>query len=189
MEFLAVILVCAAAFGVCFFLDKGFTSLFRGKAEHKTGLSVRQSKRYASFGLILCVVGIAALFQGMSAGWLLPVGGGVLLLLGAGLVIFYLTFGIFYDTDTFVLTTFGKRSTTYRYEQIQGQQLYVSYGTVILELYMCDGRTVQLQSKMEGMYAFLDKAFDAWLRQKGMRVEDCPFYDPQNSCWFPPMEV
>lgn len=189
MEVLIVVLVCAAVFGVCFLLDKGFTSVFRGKAEHKTGLSVRQSKRYASFGLILAVVGVAALFQGGSAGWLLPVGGSVLLLLGAALVTYYLTFGIFYDTDTFVLTTFGKRSTTYRYDQIKGQQLYISYGTVIIELHMCDGRTVQLQSKMEGAYPFLDKAFEAWLRQTGRHREDCPFHDPENSCWFPQVEV
>lgn len=188
MDFLIVILICAAVFGVCFLFDKGFSALFRGKAEHKTGLSVRLSKRYASFGLILGVVGIAALFQGTSAGWLLAVGGGVLLLLGVALVIYYMSFGIFYDTDTFVLTTFGKRSTIYRYEQIRGQQLYISYGNVIVELHMTDGRTVQLQSGMEGAYPFLDYAFEAWLRQKGMTVQQCPFHDPDKSCWFPQFE-
>lgn len=188
MEIVIVFAVCAAVFGICFLLDKGFSAAFRGKAEHKTGLSVRQSKRYASFGLILCVVGIAALFQGNASGWLLPAGGGVLLILGAALVVYYLTFGIFYDTDTFVLTTFGKRSTTYRYEQIAGQQLYISYGHVIVELHMCDGRTVQLQSGMDGVYVFLDRAFEAWLRQKGMEKEQCSFYDPDNSCWFPPIK-
>lgn len=184
-----VIAVCATVFGVCFLLDKGFTTVFRGKKEHMTGMAVRQSKRYGSFGLILGVIGIAAIFQGTKNGWLLPLGGGILLFLGVGLVVFYMTFGIFYDTDTFILTTFGKRSVTYRYAQIKGQQLYVSYGTVILELYMDDGRTVQLQSKMDGAYVFLDKAFEAWLRQTGRTLEDCPFYDPANSCWFPPMEV
>lgn len=188
MEILAVILICAAVFGICFLLDKGFAALFRGKAEHKTGLSVRLNKRYASFGLILCVVGIAALFQGTSAGWLLPAGGVVLLVLGVALVIYYMSFGVFYDTDTFVLTTFGKRSTTYRYDQIQGQQLFISYGNVIVELHMTDGRTVQLQSGMEGAYPFLDKAFDAWMRQKGLTVRQCPFHDPEKSCWFPQFE-
>ena len=53
---------------------------------------------------------------------------------------------------------------------------------------MTDGRTVQLQSAMDGVYPFMDKAFTMWLRQTGRRQEDCSFYDPQNSCWFPPVE-
>ena len=27
-----------------------------------------------------------------------------------------------------------------------------------------------------------------WLEQTGRRQEDCGFYDPANSCWFPPVE-
>ena len=27
-----------------------------------------------------------------------------------------------------------------------------------------------------------------WLAQTGKRKEDCDFYDPDNSCWFPPAE-
>ena len=41
MDFLIVIAVMAAAFGLFFLIDKGFTKLFRSKAQHKSGKSVR----------------------------------------------------------------------------------------------------------------------------------------------------
>lgn len=189
MDFLIVIVVAAAAFGLFFLLDKGFTKLFRGKAQHRTGLSVRLSKRYASLGLIVAVLGIAAVFAGIGGSWLLIAGGGLLILVGTGLVIYYMTFGIFYDADSFILMTFGKGSKTYQFRDICGQQLYNSSGNIVVELYLSDGRTVQLQSVMEGAFAFLDKAFEGWLRQTGKTLEDYPFHDPENCCWFPKMEV
>ena len=187
MELLAVLIIAALVFGVCFLVDKGFAKLFRSQAQHFSGLSVRLNKKYGSIGLIVVVIGIAALFA-QDAGWLLVGGGVLLILVGVCLVAYYMTFGLFYDQDTFVLTTFGKRSETYYYRDITAQQLYQSYGTVIVELFMKDGRSVQLQSGMDGMYPFMDHAFSAWLRQMGKNREDCSFYDPENSCWFPPVE-
>jgi hypothetical protein len=61
-------------------------------------------------------------------------------------------------------------------------------GNVIIELHMADGRAVQLQSAMTGAYSFLDAAFEAWLVQTGRNKEECDFYNPENSCWFPTME-
>lgn len=183
----AILLVAALVFGICFLTDKGFSKLFRNKPEHKTGLSVRLNKKYGSIGLIIAVIGIAALFV-KDGGWILAVGGALLVLAGVCMVVYYMTFGLFYDEDTFVLTTFGKRSDTFHYRDIEAQQLYQSYGTVIVELYMKNGRSVQLQSGMDGMYPFMDHAFSAWLRQTGKKQEDCSFYDPENSCWFPPVE-
>lgn len=185
MEYIAVLLIAAFVFLICFLVDKGFTKLFRSQQEHKSGLAVRLNKRYGSMGLIVAVLGLAAVFAG---GWLMIAGGCLLILVGIGLVVYYMTFGVFYDTDTFVLTTFGKKSTTYRYSDIKAQQLYNNYGNTVIELYMTDGRTVQLQSGMAGVYDFMDYAFPAWLRQTGRNREDCAFYDPQNSCWFPPLE-
>ena len=51
-----------------------------------------------------------------------------------------MTFGIFYDDDGFVLTTFGKPSKLYAYKDIKAQQIYTGSGNVIIELYMVDGR-------------------------------------------------
>ena len=188
MEILAVLLVCAAAFGICFLVDKGFTKLFRNQKQHRSGQAVRLNKRYGSLGLIVAVLGVAALFTGLSNGLALILGGSFLILVGIVLVVYYMSFGIFYDQDSFILTTFAKRNVTYRFSDITAQQLYNSYGNLLVELHLRDGRTVQLQAGMEGVYPFLDHAFSAWLRQTGKRQEDCPFYDPANSCWFPPAE-
>ena len=189
MQYIAVILVAAAALGLCFLVDKGFTRLFRSQAQHRSGKAVRLNKRYGSMGLLLIVFGVAVLFAGLRENTLLLICGMILIPVGIGLVVYYMTFGVFYDDDGFVLTTFGKRSTTYAYRDIRGQKLYLSAGNVVLiELYLHDGRTFQLQSVMEGAYDFMDKAFAAWLRQTGKKPENCDFYDPQNSCWFPSVE-
>lgn len=188
MELVTILLVAAVVFGLCFLIDKGFNKIFRNKAQHTSGLSVRLNKRYGSIGLIVFVIGIAAVFTGLSDGWVLIAGGAVLMITGAALVTYYMTFGIYYDEDGFVLTTFGKRSKTYAYKEICSQQLYMTAGNVIIELHMADGRAVQLQSAMTGVYSFLDAAFEAWLLQTGRNKEECDFYNPENSCWFPTME-
>ena len=190
MEYLAVIIVAAAVFGVCFLVDKAFTKLFRSQAQHRSGLAVRLNKRYGSIGLIIAVLGVAAVFLGLGGqeGWVLPAGGGVLIVVGIGLVVYYMTFGVFYDADSFILTRFGKSSVTYMYKDIQSQQLFNNQGHTLIELYLTDGDTLQLQSNMTDVYPFLDHAFEAWCRQTGRKVEECSFYDPSNSCWFPPVE-
>lgn len=190
MKFVAVILVAAAVFGVCFLADKGFTRLFRSKAQHKSGLSVKLNKRYGSIGLLLIVLGVAAIFAGISQkdGWVLPAGGGVVIAMGIGLLVHYLSFGVYYDADAFIVSRFGKPDVTYSYRDICAQQLYNNQGHTLVELHLSDGETLQLQNTMPGAYTFLDHAFVAWCRQTGQEQGDCAFYDPANSCWFPPVE-
>ena len=184
------ILVAAAVFGLCFAVDKGFAKSFRNQIQHKSGLSVRLSKRYALFGLILTVIGILAICMGLTDGPVLLWGGVIVLLMGAGLITYYLTFGIFYDADSFIFTTFGKKSVVYSFSDIREQKLYVVQGgSIIVELHMADGRAVSLQSTMEGTYPFLDHAFAAWCRQTGRNPEECEFHDPSNSLWFPMEET
>lgn len=183
MEFLGVILFCAIVFGVCYAFDKGFVALFRNKIQHRSGLAVRVQKRYAAAGLILLTLGIA----GMLGGELILLVCGILVaLLGTGLIIFYMTFGVFYDHDGFVLLTFGKKQRTYRFSDIESQQILNASGNIVIELYLKDGTALSLQSSMEGMYPFMDAAFHGWCRQTGHNSEECTFYDPANSCWFPP---
>lgn len=188
MDILLVLLVAGASFGLCYLLDKGFTKAFRSKAQHRSGMAIRQSKHYAGFGLVLAVLGISAIFSGLRGTPLLIWGGILLLLLGVGLVVYYMSYGIFYDADSFLYTTFGKKSVTYRYGDIRCQQLYNSYGNILIELHMADGKTVPLQAGMAGVYPFLDTAFAGWLAQTGRAEADCPFHDPANSCWFPRVE-
>ncbi len=183
-----IILVAAGTFLVCWLLDKAFHKLFRNQPQHQTGMAVHLTKYYGLGGLLLVVLGIAAVLVGIKDGWALCAGGGILIVFGIGLLIYFMTFGVFYDEDSFVLSTFGRKSVTYRYSDIVAQQLYHNASNVIIELHLKNGRAVQLQSNMVGVYPFLDKAFAGWLKQTGRRQEDCAFYNPEDSCWFPPVE-
>ena len=189
MTFILILLIAAAVFGLCFAVDKAFTKLFRSKAQHRSGLAVRASKRYGLFGVILSVLGIMAACVGISDGSVLLWGGIIVLLMGICLAVYYLSFGVFYDVETFLLSRFGKKDITYRFDQIQGQKLYlVQGGNVIIELHMTDGNTVSLQSTMDGVYPFLDTAFAAWCMQTGRDPQSCDFHDPSQSLWFPTVE-
>ena len=106
--------------------------------------------------------------------------------MGLGLAVYYLSFGIFYDGESLLYCRFGKKSVTYLYRQIVGQKLYqIQGGTVVIELHMEDGSVVSLQSTMDGVYPFMDTAFAGWCLETGRRMEDCDFYDPAKSWWFP----
>ena len=189
MTFFLILLIAAVVFGLCFAVDKAFAKLFRSKAQHRSGMAVRANKRYGLFGVILSVLGIMAVCVGMTDGPVLLWGGIVVLLMGAALAVYYLSFGVFYDGETFLLSRFGKKEVTYRFSDIKGQKLYmVQGGNVIIELHMADGGTVSLQSTMDGVYPFLDTAFAAWCLQTGRDPQSCDFNDPSQSLWFPTVE-
>ena len=186
MEFILTLLIAAAIFGICYLVDKSFVKLFRSKAQHRSGLAVRASKRYGLFGVILTVLGILALCVGLTDGMVLLVGGIVVLIMGLCLAGYYLSFGVFYDGETFLLSSFGKKDRVYSHGDIQEQKLYlVQGGNVIIELHMTDGSIVSLQSSMDGIYPFLDTAFAGWCLQKGIDPQSCSFHDPARHWWFP----
>ena len=189
MGIVTVVIVAAVVVGICFLVDKGFNKLFRSQAQHASGLAVRLSKRYGSIGLVMAVLGLVAVFAGLPGDWVLIVGGALVILMGVGLVVYYMNYGVFYNEDSFLFMRLGKPNITYYYKDIVAQQLYNNQGHLLIELHMKDGNTVQLQSTMNGCYAFMDYAFFAWLQQTGRKQEDCPFYDPRNSCWFPPVKT
>ena len=189
MQFAIILLIAAAVFGICYLVDKGFAKAFRSKAQHRSGMAVRANKRYGVFGVILCVLGIMAICVGITDGKVLLLGGAVVLVMGICLAVYYLSFGIFYDGETFLYSRFGKTGVTYRYQDILGQKLYlVQGGNIIIELHMADGSAVSLQSAMEGVYPFLDTAFAAWCMQTGRDPRSCDFHDPRQSLWFPMVE-
>ena len=189
MTFFLILLIAAAVFGLCFAVDKAFTKCFRSKAQHRSGKAVRANKRYGLFGVILSVLGIMAICVGIADGSVLLWGGIIVLLMGLGLAVYYLSFGVFYDGETFLLSRFGKKDVIYRFSDIQGQKLYlVQGGNVIIELHMTGGGIVSLQSTMDGVYPFLDTAFAAWCLQTGRDPQSCDFHDPSQSLWFPTVE-
>lgn len=184
-----IIVTAVITFALCFLLDRAYQKLFRGKAQHKSGRAVRQSRRYGSVGLVIGVIGLAALIAGSWETALVPVAGVVLLLFGAGLVVYYMSFGIYYDSDTFLVESFGRKPRTYYYHQITHQQLFVLQGGgIVVELYLTDGDTVQIISNMPSYDQFLEHAFRQWCRQKDISPDACDFYDPAKSLWFPAKE-
>ena len=189
MNFVALILTVAIIFGICYGVDKLFSALFRSKAQHRSGMAVRAAKRYGIFGVILTVIGILGIVGGIGSDNVLLIGGVIVLLMGIGLAVYYLSFGVFYDGETFLVSSVGKKSREYYFREILGQKLYlVQGGNIIVELHMEDGTTVSLQSTMDGIYPFLDTAFAAWCLQTGRDPQSCDFHDPSQSLWFPTVE-
>lgn len=185
MNLLTILLVAGAVFGICYAVDKSFSKAFRSKAQHRSGTAVRVSKMYGIMGIALCVIGVLSLV--VSAGSvLLLVGGLIVLAMGAAMAVYYLTRGIFYDAESFLVSGFGQKGTAHFYRDIREQRLYlVQGGNVIIELHLTDGSTVSLQSNMDGVYPFLDTAFAGWCQQTGTDPRSCSFYNPSNHWWFP----
>ena len=189
MQIFPILVIAALIFGICYLVDKTFTKIFRSKAQHRSGKAVRASKRYGVFGVILTVLGIMAVCIGITDGPVLIWGGIFVLLMGIGLAVYYLSFGLFYDDESVLVSNFGKKDTVYYYKNIVGQKLYlIQGGSVVVELHMADGSALSVNSNMEGVYPFLDAAFAAWCRQTGRNPDDCDFHDPSQSLWFPTVE-
>lgn len=186
MQAIVIIVVAALVFALCWGVDKLFTKLFRSKAQHRSGLAVRASKRYGIFGVMFSVLGILGIVTGAAGEDILTYAGIVVLLMGLGLAVHYLSFGIFYDGESFLVCRFGKKSQEHRYEEIVSQKLYVlTGGSIVIELTLKDGSAVSLQSTMDGVYPFMDTAFAGWCLETGHEMDKCDFYDPSKSWWFP----
>jgi hypothetical protein len=96
--------------------------------------------------LMLVMLGVAGCLAGIPGNWVLMAGGILIALVGAGLIVYYLTFGIYYDGESFLYSSFGKKSMSYRYGQIHHQQLYVLQGgSVLVDLHMTDGSAAVYQ--------------------------------------------
>ena len=188
-QLIPIALVAAVIFGICYLVDKTFSKLFRSKAQHRSGMAVRANKRYGLFGVVLTILGILAICVGVTDGPVLLWGGVIVLLMGIALAIYYLSFGIFYDGESMLLQSFGKKDVIHYYRDIVGQKLYlIQGGNIVVELHMADGTAVSVQSAFEGVYPFLDTAFAGWCLQTGRDPLSCDFHDPSQSLWFPTVE-
>ena len=188
-QFIAIAIIAAIIFGICYLVDKAFAKMFRSKAQHRSGKAVRANKRYGVFGVVLTVLGIMAICTGGSAEPVLFWGGIFVLLMGVCLAVYYLSFGIFYDGESLLLSRFGKKEEIHYYKDIVGQKLYlIQGGSIVVELHMADGSAVSVNSMMDGAYPFLDTAFAGWCLQTGRDPGSCDFHDPSQSLWFPTVE-
>ena len=186
MQALGILIVAAIVFLLCWIVDKLFSKLFRSKAQQRSGMAVRANKRYGVFGVILSVLGILGIVAGVRGEKLLLWCGIIVLLMGGALAVHYLSFGIFYDGESYLLCRFARKSEEHRFCEIVSQRLYlVTGGSTMIELALKDGSTLTLQSTMDGVYPFMDTAFAGWCMQTGHKMEQCSFYDPSKSWWFP----
>ncbi|MDD6968332.1 MAG: hypothetical protein PUK18_12690 [Firmicutes bacterium] len=186
MQAIVILIIAALVFLICRVVDKLFSKLFRSKAQHRSGMAIRASKRYGIFGVMFSVLGILGIITGCTGESVLTWAGLVVLLMGIALAVHYLSFGIFYDGESFLLCRFGRKSQEHRYDEIVSQKLYVlTGGSTVIELTLKDGSTVSVQSTMDGVYPFMDTAFAGWCMETGRKIEDCDFYDPSKSWWFP----
>ena len=186
MQAIVILIIAALVFLLCWGVDKLFVKLFRSKAQHRSGLAVRASKRYGIFGVALSILGVLGIMNGISGEKILLYAGIAVLLMGLALAVHYLSFGIFYDGESFLLSRFGRKDQEHRYDEIVSQKLYViTGGSTVIELTLKDGSSVSLQSTMEGVYPFMDTAFAGWCLETGHEMDQCDFYDPSNSWWFP----
>ena len=186
MQAIVILIIAALVFLICRVVDKLFSKLFRSKAQNRSGMAIRASKRYSIFGVMFSVLGIMGIITGCTGESVLTWAGLVVLLMGIALAVHYLSFGIFYDGESFLLCRFGRKSQEHRYDEIVSQKLYVlTGGSTVIELTLKDGSTVSVQSTMDGVYPFMDTAFAGWCMETGRKMEDCDFYDPSKSWWFP----
>ena len=186
MQAIVILIIAALVFLICRVVDKLFSKLFRSKAQHRSGMAIRASKRYGIFGVMFSVLGILGIITGITGEKVLTWAGLVVLLMGIALAVHYLSFGIFYDGESFLLCRFGRKSQEHRYDEIVSQKLYVlTGGSTVIELTLKDGSTVSVQSTMDGVYPFMDTAFAGWCLETGHQMDQCDFYDPSKSWWFP----
>ena len=84
-----ILIIGAVTLGLCFLFDKGFTAIFRGKPQHKSGLSVRLSQHYGGAGIVVFLLGLAGVLYGWSTNVLLliPVNIGTCLALSKELIV------------------------------------------------------------------------------------------------------
>ncbi len=80
-QLILILLVAALVFGVCYLIDRAFTKIFRSKAQQRSGLAVRTSKRYGVFGVIFTALGVLAICVGVTDGPVLLFGGIFVLLM------------------------------------------------------------------------------------------------------------
>ena len=187
---MAYLIIAALVFATCYGVDKGFSRLFRSRKEYRSGLAVKHQKRTVLFGVVLAVLGVAGILAGMGSSLGLVVLSAVVLLMAAGLIVYYLAFGIYYDAETFLTASCGKQSAVFSYGDIRSQKRYVIQGgAVLVELHMADGSSVGVQTTMDGALPFLDYAFARWCQHKGLDPDQCEFHDPGELRWFPEEEV
>ena len=187
MKYILYLLLIAVIFGLVALVDFLLKRIFP-KARPNPGCQAVRLPRYSSIlGLLMTLLGLIALLyiprQEQLALWL---GCWVVLAIGVYLLVNFFWFGIFYDDEGFTYRPFLKKGRYYRYEEITGQRAYLAKSGWNTNLYARDDE-IQLYAALQGVSEFLNKAFFAWCRQKGIDP-DTVENDPHMLVFFPEPE-
>ena len=163
--YLALIAVIVGLIALCDFLLKKLLP----KPKHAQKGNVVRMPRYSSvLGIVITIfAAFALLYVPVSSQTALWIGCWVVLAMGVFLLFNFFRFGIFYDEEGFTYRTLTKKARSYRYEEIRGQQSFFAKSGWNSTLFVSQDE-VPLTAAMQGIDSFLNKAFFAWCRQKGI---------------------
>lgn len=187
MIYILYFLLVAVVFGLVALFDFLLKKIIPKPKHAEQGNVVRMPRYSFIFGTLLSVFAVFALlvvpFAEQKALWL---SAWLVLAMGVFLLFNFFRFGIFYDEDGFTYRTLTKKARSYRFEEITAQQSFLARSGWNSTLYLgCD--EISLTAAMQGVDKFLNKAFFAWCRQKGIDP-DTVENNPTMLLFFPPLE-
>ena len=187
MIYIIYILLIAAIFGLIALLDFLLRKLLPKPRHAQAGNVVRMPRYSFIFGILLSVFAVFALLivptGTQKALWIAC---WIVLAMGAFLLFNFFRFGIFFDEEGFTYRTLTRKPRSYRYDQIRAQESFLARSGWNSTLYVGEDE-VSLTAAMQGVDKFLNKAFFAWCRQKGIDP-DTVENDPSMLVFFPPLE-
>ncbi len=182
MIYLLYGLLIAVIFGLIALVDFLFHKLFPKKTIMEN--AVRLPRRSLILGLILLFLGLFSLiYLDFSQEKVVYFGCWLALAMGVFLLVNFWRFGIFYDNEQFIYRTLTKKARTYRYSDIRSQRSFVARSGINIALDVA-GDEIQLYQAMQGLPAFLNKAFYRWCEAKGIDP-DTVENDPGVLVYFP----
>ena len=183
MKYVLYLLLIAVIFGLVALVDFVFGKLFPKAKVKKTEKAVRAPRYSFIVGILIVFLGIMGLLFYTEADVFLRIGMVIAMVMGLYMAVNYISFGIFYDDETFTYRTLTKKAVTFRYADITGQRSFLARSG--LNVTLLAGETeVPLNGSMQGVADFMNHAFFAWCRQKGLDP-DAQEYDPRTLRYFP----
>lgn len=165
--------------GIIFLLCFGVDQLFGKIIPKDSRKAVRQRRRTVTFGVLLTFFGFVILLGfWVQLSWYLRAGCGIVMLMGAFLLLQYFAFAIRYNETGFSYKALGKKGFSCTYGEILGQTSLLTRSGVNSTLYTKKGE-VHIYSSLEGLNEFLKTAFAHWCEETGTdpeRVENSPQY-------------
>ena len=187
MIYLLYFLLVAAIFGFVALCDFLIKRLLPKPKHAQTGNVVRMPRYSFLFGLFMTVFSLfVLLFVPFSQQKTLWSAAWVVLAMGLFLLTNFFRFAIFYDEDGFTYRTLTKKARSYRYDEIVAQESFLAKSGWNSTLYVA-GDEVPLTAAMQGVDKFLNKAFFAWCRQKGIDPDGVE-NNPTMLVFFPGLE-